>query len=168
MLSYKEIQDLIVNEFGADAVEEAKLENVLQPSITIRADKIADVCKFLRDNPKTYFDYLSCLSGVDYNKEDKIGVAYHLASIPNNGFQLTLHAKVKRTTEDGSLPKIPTVTNVWRTAEWHEREAYDLIGIEFTGHPDLRRILCPDDWEGHPLRKDYKVQEYYHNIKVPY
>jgi len=65
-------------------------------------------------------------------------------------------------------PRVPSVESVWRTADWHEREAYDLFGIHFEGHPDLRRILCPDDWEGYPLRKDYVVQEYYHGIRVPY
>jgi len=65
-------------------------------------------------------------------------------------------------------PHVPSVESVWKTANWHEREAYDLIGVVFDGHPDLRRILLPDDWEGHPLRKDYKVPEFYNGMKVPY
>jgi len=66
----------------------------------------------------------------------------------------------------GQLPQVPTVSHVWRTAEWHEREVYDLSGIEFVGHPDMRRILCPEDWVGHPLRKDYQMPEEYHGIRA--
>ena len=65
----------------------------------------------------------------------------------------------------GQLPDLPSVVGVWRTADWHEREVYDLSGVNFTGHPDLRRILCPEDWEGYPLRKDYQMPLEYHGIR---
>jgi NADH-quinone oxidoreductase subunit C len=70
--------------------------------------------------------------------------------------------------DEHNLPAVPSLCNVWKTANWHEREAFDLYGITFTGHPDLRRILLPTDWQGYPLRKDYKEQETYHGIKVAY
>ena len=79
-----------------------------------------------------------------------------------------LKVEVARNTEEGKLPQVPSVSSIWKTADWHEREAFDLVGIEFTNHPDLRRILLPSDWEGYPLRKDYKEQEEYHGIKVKY
>ena len=69
--------------------------------------------------------------------------------------------------EEGAIPDLPTVSHVWRTADWHEREAYDMCGMQFENHPDHRRILLPDDWDGFPLRKDYEVQEFYHGIRVP-
>jgi NADH-quinone oxidoreductase subunit C len=93
------------------------------------------------------------------------GVVYNLASIPYKK-QLTLKVVKYHDRSREDLPSFPSVSTVWRTAEWHEREAYDLLGINFENHPDLRRILLPDDWEGYPLRKDYKAQEYYRGIKV--
>ena len=87
---------------------------------------------------------------------------YHLYSIPHD-IHLALKVELDRT-----KPEVDSVTEIWKTADWHEREAYDLLGIHFKNHPDLRRILLPDDWEGHPLRKDYVEQEKYHEIKVKY
>ncbi len=138
----------------------------LQPALTIQPDKIAEVCAELRDNEHTYFDLLECLSGVDYGLEENMfGVVYHLASIPFKK-QLTLKVVKYHDRSREELPSFPSVSSVWRTAEWHEREAFDLLGIRFENHPDLRRVLLPDDWEGYPLRKDYEVQEYYRGIKV--
>jgi NADH-quinone oxidoreductase subunit C len=88
---------------------------------------------------------------------------YHLNSIPYE-HTLVLRVFVKR---DGSSA-VPTVSGIWRTADWHERESYDLVGVRFEGHPDMRRILLPNDWEGHPLRQDYDVQKTYHGIEVKY
>ena len=110
-----------------------------------------------------YFDFLSCLTGVDNGPEaDTMEVLYHLCSIP---YHKQLVVKVLL---DRKSPSVPTVSDIWRTANWHEREAYDLLGIGFDNHPDLRRILLPADWEGHPLRKDYVEQEKYHGITVAY
>jgi len=122
-----------------------------------------DIALFMRDHSKLKFNYMACLSGVDYPAEEKLGIVCNLESIGQ--FSHKLAVKVKCAREGGS---IPSVACVWHTANWHEREAYDMYGMFFTGHPDMRRILCPDDWEGYPLRKDYKVQETYHGIKVPY
>ncbi|MCO4291594.1 NADH-quinone oxidoreductase subunit C [Solitalea sp. MAHUQ-68] len=166
-MDFTEIKRLLIEKFGEDVIVNEQTEG-LQPSLTIRPELIADVCLELRDNEKTYFDFLSCLSGVDYGVEQqKMGVVYHLASIPYKK-QLTLKVEKEFDRSSDSLPSFPTVSNVWRTADWHEREAYDLLGIDFEGHPDLRRILLPDDWEGHPLRKDYKTAAEYKGIKIDY
>ncbi len=101
------------------------------------------------------FAFLSDLSAVDrYPAEPRFEVNYHLLSLQRNE---RLRLKVRL---PGSHPALPTVTPVWPTANWHEREAFDLLGIRFEGHPDLRRILMPENWEGHPLRKDYPVEGY--------
>lgn len=161
---FEEIKLLLSAHFGENMIlgEET---NGLQPALLINPEQIADVCLFLRDQPKTYFDFLACLTGVDYDKENRFGVVYHLSSYP---FQtrLTLKVSIEKPADSEQLPSFPTLVNVYRTADWHEREAYDLLGIEFEGHPDLRRILLPDDWEGFPLRADYKSAEYYKGIKI--
>jgi NADH-quinone oxidoreductase subunit C len=137
----------------------------LQPALVINPEQISDVCLFLRDHPQTYFDFLACLSGVDYHLENRFGVVYHLTSIPYQA-QLTLKVRIEKPADLEQLASFPTISNVYRTADWHEREAYDLFGINFEGHPDLRRILLPDDWEGFPLRNDYKSADYYKGIKI--
>ncbi len=156
----QEITEKLKAKFG-EAVTDAKLEGVVDPFIKIKAESLKDIALFLRDDADLQLDYLMCLSGVDFGK-GIIGVVYHLASISKK-HKITLKVEVSR-----EKPEIPSVESIWRTADWHEREAYDLIGVIFTGHPDLRRILLPYDWEGHPLRKDYKVPEYYQGMKVPY
>ena len=93
--------------------------------------------------------------------------AFGLYSIPYE-HHLTLKIRFPRLGPNGELPEVPTVSTIWRTADWHEREAYDLMGIRFTGHPDLRRLFLPEDWQGHPLRKEYNEQEEYHGVKVRY
>ena len=132
-------------------------ENV-DPWIRVKPEAIADVCQYMLTASDLDFESLMCLSGVDY--EDHMTVVYNLGSYAKK-HKITLKVEVGR-----EEPKVPTVEAVWRVANWHEREAYDMYGIVFEGHSDLRRILCPDDWEGWPLRKDYKVQEYYRGMKV--
>ena len=164
-MSFEDIKLLLIEKFGAEVIVGEETGG-LQPALLIEPNKIADVCLELRNNPKTYFDFLSSLTGVDYGAEaGRFGVVYHLASIPYK-FQLTLKISKEygRDTED--LPAFKSISSVYRSADWHEREAYDLVGIFFEGHPDLRRILLPDDWEGFPLRKDYKNAEFYKGIKI--
>lgn len=163
-MSFEEIKLLLSAHFG-DGLILGEETSGLQPALLINPNQIAEVCLFLRDHPKTYFDFLACLSGVDYSPENRFGVVYHLASIPYQT-QLTLKISTEKPIDLEQLPSFPTVTNVYRTADWHEREAFDLLGINFEGHPDLRRILLPDDWEGFPLREDYKSAEYYKGIKI--
>src|SRR3546814_157199 len=161
------IKLILAEKFGQDVILDEDAE-ALQPSLTIEVTRIADICQELRDNPATWFDFLSSLTGVDYGIESgEFGVVYHLSLIPHET-QFVLKVRVPGGRNIDELPAVPSVSAVWRTAEWHEREAYDLTGIHFTGHPDLRRILLPDDWEGHPLRKDYKTAESYHDIKIDY
>ncbi len=156
----QEIYDSLRNNFG-DAVLDGKLDGVLDPWIKVAPDRLADIARFLRDDDKLQFDSLMLLSGVDYTG-GKLGVTYHCHSIKLN-HKITL--KVEVTVEN---PHVQSVESVWKTANWHEREAFDMYGLIFDGHPDHRRILMPDDWEGHPLRKDYTVPEYYQGMKVPY
>ena len=164
-MSFEEIKALLTEKFGADVIVGEETGG-LQPALLIETARIADVCLELRNNPKTFFDLLSNLSGVDYGIEaNRFGVVYHLASIPHQ-LQLTLKVSIENNRDLNNLPEVPSVSKVYRTADWHEREAYDLVGIFFEGHPDLRRILLPDDWEGFPLRKDYKNAEYYKGIKI--
>lgn len=160
-MKLEEIKSVIDSKFP-DAVVGIKEDS--SPSIIeIPRDQIHGVCSFLHENEKTYFDSLACLTGIDNGEEENtMEVVYTLYSIPYD-FQIMISV-----TLDRSNPEVDSVTDIWRGANWHEREAYDLLGIKFNNHPDLRRILLPDDWEGHPLRKDYQEQEHYHEIKVKY
>jgi NADH-quinone oxidoreductase subunit C len=129
---------------------------------------LPEICFFLQQNPQTYLDFLSCITGIDNGKEaGTMEVIYHLYSIPYNHWVI-LKVIVPRNAENEPLPEVPTISHIWKAADWHEREIYDLLGIRFTNHPDLRRILLPADWQGHPLRKDYVPQENYHGIQVKY
>lgn len=139
-----------------------------QKSITIDSTHLLEICQFLHVHPNLYFDFLSCITAIDNGPEiGTLEVIYHLNSIPFE-HSFVLKVEVTRNKEDEPLPQVFSLTPIWKTADWHEREAYDLVGIDFIGHPDLRRILLPADWQGHPLRKDYKEQEFYHGIKVKY
>ena len=133
----------------------------VDPFCIVEPQAVAEVCRWLRDAPGIDLTSLMCLSAVDL--KDKLQVVYNLHSIEHK-HRITLKVELA----DRANPHVPTVSTVFGTADWHEREAYDMMGIVFDGHHDLRRILCPDDWEGWPLRKDYVVQEYYRGLKVPY
>ncbi|MBI3189671.1 MAG: NADH-quinone oxidoreductase subunit C [Ignavibacteriales bacterium] len=156
----QEITEKLKSQFG-DAITETKLEGVVDPFVKIKPETMKEVSLFLRDDADLQLDFLMCLSGIDLGKGN-LGVVYNLYSMTKR-HKLTIKVEVPR-----EKAEVPSVESVWKTANWHEREAYDLVGITFTGHPDLRRILLPTDWEGHPLRKDYKVPEYYQGMKVPY
>jgi len=121
---------------------------------------IADVCRLTKDDPELAFDCLSNLSGVDYPKRGVIEIVYNLYSYRHR------HLFALKVGAPRDNPVVPTVSAVWAHADWQEREAFDLLGVTFTGHPDLRRILMPEDWPGHPLRKDFVEPEEYHGIST--
>ncbi len=133
-----------------------------QPFAVVAQDAIADVAAFLKSDSELAFDNLMCLSAVDYPKETppRMEMVYHLLSY-THAHQFVLKVHLPR--ED---PHLPTVETTWGVANWHEREAFDLFGIVFEGHSDLRRILLPDDWQGHPLRKDWQDPDFYNGMHV--
>ena len=162
-MTFSEITDLLTAQFGS-AIQ-ATSQN-LQPYLTVPTDQLAGICQFLRDDERLFFDLLACVTAIDNGPEaDTMEVIYNLTSIPYE-HNLMLKVVVSRNSSKTGLPSVPSVAHIWRTADWHEREAYDLVGIHFTNHPDLRRILLPTDWVGHPLRTDYQEQEQYHGIKT--
>jgi NADH-quinone oxidoreductase subunit C len=164
MMTFEETKILITKALGEEAVTEAN-EKALQPFLYVQAEKIAAVAALLKANG---FEQLACITGIDNGeKAGTMEVIYNLYAILS-ATSLTLKVKINRNTENGQLPSVPTLAHVWRTANWLERETYDLLGIHFEGHPDMRRLLLPADWQGFPLRKDYQAQEEYHGVKVKY
>jgi NADH-quinone oxidoreductase subunit C len=156
-LEPKAIFEAVRATFG-EAVSELQEEGFRPAFLVVSPEKVREIGRFLRDDPAMKFDSLMCLSGVDY--PDRFAVVYHLHSL-GIGHRIGVKAYLPR-----ESPSLPSVDGVWPTANFHEREAFDLFGIVFEGSWDLRRILLPEDWEGHPLRKDYKYPEFYHGIKV--
>jgi NADH-quinone oxidoreductase subunit C len=134
-----------------------------QAWLQVHPGQLLQVCEFLRNSPELYFDFLQSLSAVDLGAQsEELQAVYHFESI-TKGLQCVVKVNVPK-----EKPQISSISQLWRSADWHEREAYDLMGIVFEGHPDLRRILLPEDWEGHPLRKDYVNPEYYHDVQTAY
>ena len=155
----------------------AKNLEAIDPWIAVQPSAFAHVAQFCRNDERLRFDSLQCISGVDYLEPDPkkakragfdphVEVMYHLFSFKHK-HKVVLKVMLPRWKNDqpGEVPDVPSVANIWRTAEWHEREVYDLSGVNFVGHPQLTRILCPEDWVGHPLRKDYEFPDEYHGIR---
>jgi NADH-quinone oxidoreductase subunit C len=164
-MTFEEIKNILVEKFGTEVVIKEDTSFV-QPQLTINKEKLLEVCYVLHHDSSLFFDYLSCITGIDNGPEKgTMEVLYHFYSIPFD-HHFILRIEIRR--DVNALDEIPSLTEIWKTADWHEREIYDMLGIKFSGHPDLRRILLPADWEGFPLRKDYKEQEYYHGIKVKF
>ncbi len=176
MKTPEEIFNILKEKFGDTKIELVSSQPV-ESFITVNPQEIDKVCRFLFDNDELSFDSLMNLSGVDDANGKKttdqngdniieggtLSVYYHIESTKHR-HKLVLKASAQR-----ENPEIKSVESIWRHADWHEREAYDLVGIIFLNHPNLTRILMPYDWEaGHPLRKDYKNPEFYHGMKVPY
>lgn len=169
------ILDRLRERFGPAVVGENL--QAIDPWVQIAPERLAEVGEFLRDDPDLRFQMLHVVTAVDYFEPDPkkaqkadwqphLEVVYHLSSLVHR-HRLVVKVNLPRWKDgqEGQLPELPTVSHVWRTAEWHEREVFDLSGVRFVGHPDLRRILCPEDWVGHPLRKDYQMPLEYHGIR---
>lgn len=161
--------------FG-DTILAEKLD-VIDPWIEVSAEGLCEVATYLKDEPSLAFDMLNCITAVDYCEPDPkkakkvdwephLEVVYHLSSTTRK-HTLVLKVMLPRWKNDqeGEPPEVPTISEIWATANWHEREVYDLSGVHFVGHPNLRRILCPEDWVGYPLRKDYEMPLDYHGIR---
>jgi NADH-quinone oxidoreductase subunit C len=176
MKTTEEIFNQLKEKFGSSIIE-LKTDKPVESYIIINPLEVDKICLFLSDEKDLLFDSIMNLSGVDdangtKEKDDKgletikggtLSVYYHLESTKLK------HKLTLKTSTDREKPEVVTVTDVWKGADWHEREAYDMYGIIFLNHPDLRRILMPYDWEfGYPLRKDYKNPEFYQGMKVPY
>jgi len=176
MKTAEEIFNQLKEKFGSSVIE-LKTDKPVEPFIIVNPLEVDKICLFIKDENELQFDSLMNLSGVDDAngtkvKDDKgietinggtLSVYYHLESTKLR-HKLTLKTSTPR-----EKPEVVTVTESWKGSDWHEREAYDMYGIVFLNHPDLRRILMPYDWEfGYPLRKDYKNPEFYQGMKVPY
>jgi NADH-quinone oxidoreductase subunit C len=175
MVTCEAIFNRLRQQFGED-IRDANLE-ALDPWIEVSPEEIAAVCRFLKEDADLQFNLLNCITGLDFFEPDPkkakkkdwephLEVVYHLSSTTKK-HAVVVKVQLPRWADEQqrSLPELPTVSAVWSTANWHEREVYDLMGVRFVGHPDLCRILCPEDWTGHPLRKDYEMPLEYHGIR---
>jgi NADH-quinone oxidoreductase subunit C len=143
---------LLQEKFPEEVVEVVEFRG--DTTIEVKPERIVEICTALRDDHETAFRYLSMIAGMDYQPASpRFGVVYNLYCHKHHN-RITLKARLA----DDLAPAIDSVAQVWSTANWHEREAHDMMGIRFHGHPDLRRILMPEDWVGHPQRKDYPLR----------
>jgi NADH-quinone oxidoreductase subunit C len=151
-----EIHERLKGRFGDDVgpLSEPKSDQ----HCVVKRERIVEICRFLKSEPGLDFDFLEDLTAVDWPKKNVIEVVYHLISYKHR------HVLKLKVEADRAAAVVPTVEGVWKTANWFEREVYDLFGVDFPGHPDLRRIMLPDDWIGHPLRKDYQEAGGWHGI----
>jgi NADH-quinone oxidoreductase subunit C len=175
-MQFQEIQQRLVGRFGPAAIT-GGYPDAVDPWVEVAPEQLPAVCLFLRDEPDLRFGLLHCITGVDYLETDPkkaaaaefqphLEVVYHLSSLERR-HRLVVKIRLPRWKDDvrDRLPEAPTVSHIWSTANWHEREVFDLVGVRFIGHPDPRRMLLPEDWAGHPLRKDYEMPLEYHGIR---
>jgi NADH-quinone oxidoreductase subunit C len=131
-------------------------------TVVVKKEDLVRICDFLKHDEELKFELLEDLSGVDmYTPTDRFQVVYHLFSLKNR-----YRLRVKVLVDESDL-KVPTISSVWSTANWHEREAYDMFGIIFDGHPDLRRLYMPDEFEYYPLRKDFPLMGIPGSLSLP-
>lgn len=155
-MNAQEIHAALKAKFG-EAVG-ALSEEKVDAFATVKPEAIVDLCRFARDEASLAFDYCEDITGIDWPARNCIEVVYHLFSLTHR------HAMVLKVEADRANPSVPTVEGVWKAANWLEREIFDMLGVNFPGHSDMRRILLPDDWVGHPLRKDYQEAGGYHGV----
>ncbi|MDQ1286078.1 MAG: NADH-quinone oxidoreductase subunit [Thermodesulfobacteriota bacterium] len=148
------IREKLTEKFGSDILRfDSTFEGI---SVGVPPEKVLDVCHYLRDEAELKFDFLSFVAGIDhYPAQPRFEVVYQLYSVKNVQ-RMRLKAKIED--QDGHQPSIQSVTEIWRTADWHERETAEMFGIKFLNHPDPRKLLLPDEWQAHPLRKDFPLE----------
>lgn len=154
------ILEALKQKFGEAILEAAQFRGEL--TVVVPKEQIVEVCRFLKEEEEFRFDLLADLCGIDmYTPVKRFGVVYNLYSLKNR-----YRIRLKTFTEEAD-PKVPTVSGVWGTANWHEREAFDMFGIIFEGHPDLRRMYMPEDFEHYPLRKDFPLMGIPGSLPLP-
>ncbi len=170
-----EIINLLDEKFGTKIKD--KKPDAIDPFVEVEPQNLIEVLTFLRDDPRMQFDMLNCITGTDYLETEKAKIAkagfephlevvYHFSSfVKKHRFVVKVCLPRWLDNQEGRCPQVPSIVALWPAADWHERETFDMIGVEFTGHPDLRRILLAEDWEGYPLRKDYVFPLEYHGIR---
>ncbi len=153
---FEQLRAALADESAFDLHADPKKDK--DPSFQVTPAALVRACTWLRDDERTAFDFMECMTGTDWPEKKQIQVTLHLYSYARK------HRAVLKVMLDRDAPRMPTLTGVWPVAGWQERECFDLLGVVFEGHPDLRRLLLPDDWIGHPLRKDFKEANAYHGI----
>ncbi len=155
-MTSEQIATLLTDRFGPAIL--ASFGQDKHPRVHIDTSAWRGMAEFLKNDPVLKMDWMSNLTGLDYVADDQMAVVYDLWSFDHK------HSFAVKVFTSRQNPHVVSVVDLWRTADWHEREAFDLLGITFDNHPDLRRILLADDWVGHPLRKDYVFPREYHGI----
>ena len=162
-MDFSEIVELIKSKLSNTIITSLNTRNI-QPSITIERNRLIEIGNFILKQKNLYFDFLSCITGIDNGiSVNTMELMYNFYSIPYHHY-LTIKIIIERDFVDKETTYVPSISSLWRTANWHEREIYDLLGIRFKNHPDMRRIFMPSDWKGFPLRKDYTNPKTYHGI----
>ena len=157
-MTLTEIKETLNREFPGSVIDN---EELAESQIELKPDQWLEIATYLKNDPGLSFDQLECVTGIDTGEDGPLQSRYNLHSMEHR------HKIEVVISLDRNNPKVASIEQVWRVGDWFERETYDMFGIIYEGHRDLRRILCPEDWEGWPLRKDYETQETYHGIVVP-
>ena len=157
-MTFEQIKNRLSDQFKSSVISN---ENLAENQVEVKGEDWFEVATFMKNDPKLLFDQLECITGIDTGEDKPLQTHYNLHSME---YRHKIEVVISHDRKD---PKVASIEELWRIGDWFERETYDMFGIEYTGHRDLRRILCPDDWEGWPLRKDYEAQESFHGIVVP-